>query len=192
MDERFERVIAAIDRLNSDDPNTDVVGGTARPRELVYSERVTAWVARLRPGASEALRIAARGQHVQRWTIPRERYERTRRGYLRWRETLKTFHAERVAELMRAAGYPEADVARVREIMSKRRLPEDPETQALEDALCLVFLDTQLEDLKRKTLDETMRGVVRKTWQKMSPPAREEALRLPLSDETMRWVKETV
>ena len=188
--ERFTRLIERIDQLNSQDPNTDVLEGIAYPRELLYAKRLSDWVLRLQPGASEALRIAARGQHVCRWTIPRERYARNRQGYLRWRETLKAFHADTVAGLMREVGYPDEMIQRVRTIVGKRQLPSDPETQTLEDALCLVFLQTQFVDLQRKTPDDKMREILRKTWKKMSPHGRAEALKLPLPDEVRAWVGE--
>jgi hypothetical protein len=180
---RLQQLLQRIDELNSQDPNQELVEGVPQPRELVYSQRLTAWVTRLAPQASEALCIASRGQHVCRWTIPRSRYEMTRRGYLRWRETLKGFHADTVATLMREAGYPGEVIERVRRIMSKRHLGEDPDTQTLEDALCLVFLETQFSDLRKKTPDEKMVEVVRKTWAKMSEQGRQEAMRLPLSAE---------
>lgn len=179
---RLRRVIERIDQLNREDPHRVAVEDQAQPWEWCYAEWVTAWVMRLNPEASEALRIAARGQHVRRWTIPRDRYERNRRGYLRWRETLKTFHAQTVAELMREVGYPVAIIERVRAIMSKRGLPEDPETQTLEDALCLVFLERQWASLREKTPPQTMRDVLRKTWQKMSEQGRAAALALPLKE----------
>ena len=180
---RFQAVIDRIDQLNREDPTRETVQGVAHPRELLYAQRLTEWVLRLNPQASEALRIAARGQHVQRWTIPRERYPRTRAGYLRWRETLKAFHAKTVGELMREAGYPASMIERVQVMMSKRRLADDSETQTLEDALCLVFLETQFADLRRKTPETTMLEVLRKTWQKMSEPARAIALQLPLGQQ---------
>lgn len=179
--DRLQRVLDRLDALNREDPNTDLVEGLARPRELAYAERLTGWVLRLEPQASEALRIAARGQHVRRWTIPRERYERTRRGYLKWRETLKTLHADTVAGVMQAEGYDEPSIARVRRIILKKDLATDPETQTIEDALCLLFLEMQFHDLRRKTPDATMVQVLRKTWGKMSERARAEALRLPLA-----------
>ena len=180
--DRLQRVLARLDQLNGQDPNTEAVQGIARPRELVYAQRLTDWVLRLAPQAPETLRIAARGQHVQRWTIPRERYERNRRGYLRWREVLKAFHARTVTGLMEEAGYPAAMVEQVRRVILKKDLA-DPETQTIEDALCLVFLETQLADLRRKTPEEKMQEVLQKTWKKMSARAREEALRLPLDPE---------
>src|SRR3989338_393530 len=79
--DRLQRVLARIDLLNSEDPSTELVDGIHTPRELVYSQRLTDWVLRLDPNASETLRIAARGQHVQRRTLPRARDERRRPGY---------------------------------------------------------------------------------------------------------------
>jgi hypothetical protein len=181
--DRLQRVLDRLDALNREDPHVEEAEGASRPRELVYAERLTGWVLRLNPQASETLRIAARGQHVRRWTIPRERYERSRRGYLKWRETLKTMHAETVAGVMQAEGYDEAAIARVRRIIGKKDLGGDPDTQTIEDALCLLFLETQFHDLRRKTPEATMRQVLRKTWGKMSERARAEALRLPLATE---------
>ena len=190
--DQLNQVLERIDQLNSGDTNQEMVGGVAHPRELLYAQRLTAWVLRLNPQASEELRLAARGQHVQRWTIPRNRYEMNRRGYLRWRETLKAFHAETVAGLMREAGYPGEAIQRVKEIMGKRRLHEDPDTQTLEDALCLVFLETQFSDLRKKTSDEKMTEILRKTWRKMSEQGRAEALKLPLSEEDRRYLTQAL
>ena len=112
-----------------------------------------------------------------------------RAGYLRWRETLKTFHADTIAGLMREEGYPDDAIQRVRTLMGKRQLGSDPETQTLEDALCLVFLETQFADLRHKTPEEKMREIVRKTWGKMSERARAEALALPLSEADRRYLE---
>jgi len=162
------------------------------PRELLYSTRLTGWVLHLAPDASDALRIASRGQHVRRWTIPRARYEMNRRGYLRWRETLKTFHADTVAGLMREEGFPDAEIERVRTIMGKRTLPHDPDAQTLEDALCLVFLETQFADLRQKTPEDKMQDILKKSWAKMSERGRAEALRLPMREEDRAVLKQAL
>ena len=181
--ERLDRLIERIDQLNSEDPNRELIDGVLAPRELVYARRLSAWVLRLCPSASEALRIAARGQHVCRWMIPRSQYPMTRQGYLRWRETLKTFHAERVTTLMQEGSYPPDIVQSVRSLIVKRCSPADPEAQALEDALCLIFFEIQYAPMRQKAPEDKLRDVVKKVWQKMSPKAREEVLRLALSDE---------
>jgi len=188
---RFHRLIQRLDQLNSQDPHTLLIEGVAHPTELFYARQVTRWVERLDPNASEALRIAARGQHVCRWTIPRDRYARTRQGYLQWRETLKAFHMQKVAELMREGGYSEAEIEPVQRLMSKRHLATDPEAQTLEDALCLAFLETQFSEFRHKTPDDKMREILRKTWRKMSARARAAAGGLALDQEERRFLQHT-
>lgn len=175
---RFEAVVRRFDEENSRDPNTEVEAGVALPREWLYAQRLTRWVLRLCPAASEALRLAARSQHICRWEIPRQSHPMTRAGYLQWRATLKKFHAQKAGEILREAGYPEEIVRRVQDLNLKNNFPADPETRVLEDALCLVFLEFQFAALAAKSDDEKMVNALRKSWQKMSEAARAEALKL--------------
>jgi hypothetical protein len=172
--DRLERVLRAIDTYNEQDP---------QHREKPYSERLTDWVLKLQPDASESLRIAARGQHIGRWTIPRETYPMNRGGYLRWREDLKRFHAQTVANLMATAGYTPEECEPVKRIILKKNIQGDADTQTVEDALCLIFLESQFEELKRKTPDPKMIDIIRKTWRKMSPQGQSAALALDLPAE---------
>lgn len=180
---RFEEAIRRFDEANSLDPNVEVVDSVSQPRELIYAQRLTAWVRRLAPEASETLLLAARCQHLCRWEIPRSSYEMTRAGYLRWRAELKEFHARKSAEILRAVGYSEEVIAQVQELNRKKNLGRDPECQVIEDALCLVTLEFQLDDLIRKTEAEKMVTILQKTWKKMSPQAHAEALKLTYSEE---------
>ena len=179
---RFQQVLRRFDDENARDPNLVIIEDTARPRELIYAQWLTDWVLRLCPEPSEALQLAARCQHICRWQIPRNSYPMTRAGYLRWREELKRFHAEKSTEILREAGYPEDIIARVRDLNLKKKFGADPECQLLEDALCLVTLQYQLGDLMDKTEPDKMITILQKTWKKMSPAARREALGLSFSD----------
>jgi hypothetical protein len=174
----FERAIQRFDEENARDPNMEIVDGVARPRELAYAERLTDWVLKLKPDASETLRLAGRCQHVCRWTIPRDTYERTKAGYLRWRTELKKFHAQKAGEILREVGYADEVVTRVQALNLKKDFPQDPDTRVLEDALCLVFLQYQLAELASRSTDEQMINALRKSWNKMTEQARTEALKL--------------
>ncbi len=176
--QRYATALRQFDEENAQDPNREHSGGLDRPRELVYAEWLTEWVTRLCPQASEELRLAARCQHLCRWQVPRDSYPMTRAGYLRWREDLKKFHAEKAGGILRAAGYPEDFVQRVQDLNLKRNFPADPNSRVLEDALCLVFLEHQLGELAAKTSDEKMVNAVQKSWQKMTPAAHALALTL--------------
>ena len=179
MNERFERAIALIDEENSRDPNHELLNGQPVPRELLYSQRLTDWVLRLEPNASEALRLAARSQHIARWKIPRNSYPEGRAGYLKWRNDLKQFHADLTAETLRSAKYDDSTITRVRALNLKQGFPTDPEAQTIEDALCLVFLQYQFSELAAKLSPEKVVNALRKSWNKMSDKARRAALQLP-------------
>jgi len=170
-EDRFGRAIAAIDAANGDDPNTIVVRGEARPKELAHAEMVSMWVVALQPDASEALQLAARAHHLRRWTVPRTSYPAGRAGYLRWRRDLHEQHAREVGEILAGVGYDDDTIARVQDLVRKRGLGKDPEVQTLEDALCLVFLETQFDDLAARLDQDKLDGVVDKTLKKMSPDA---------------------
>ena len=179
-DARFQDAIARIDAANADDPETLRIDGADLPKELTHARMLTGWVRRLRPAADDVLLLAARAHHVRRWTIPRGEYPAGRRGYLRWRTALHQFHADEVERLLADAGYDEPVIGRVQQLVRKVNLRRDPDVQTLEDGLCLVFLDTQLGDLRRKHPESKLIDVLQKTWKKMSPRARELALELDL------------
>ena len=176
--QRFEAALRRFDGENSRDPNREIAGGVSHPRELLYAQRLTDWVLRLCPDASEELRLAAHCQHICRWEIPRVSYPMTRAGYLKWRADLKKFHAQKAGEILRVVGYDEEVIRRVQDLNLKKNFPADPETRLLEDALCLVFLQFQFADLAAKTGEDKTINALQKSWQKMSEAARAEALKL--------------
>ncbi len=184
--DRFQRVIRSIDQANGEDPNSEVVDGVAWPKEQLYGMRMQEWVEELDPGASEALRIAARSQHIRRWEIPRSDYPMDRRGYLRWRTTLYAFHADRASEILRAQEYDAETIEHVRSLLQKRNLRADTDVQTLEDAAALVFLVHHLDDfLERDDIaEEKAIDIIRKTWKKMTERGHEAASALALSDES--------
>jgi hypothetical protein len=175
---RFRAAILRFDELNATDPNSEIVDGAPQPRELLHAQRLSVWVMRLDPNASEALRLASRCQHLCRWMIPRNVYEMTRAGYHQWRNDLKKFHAEKSETVLRDAGYDEETIARVRALNLKKNFPVDPESQVVEDALCLSFLQFQLSELAAKTEPEKVVNALQKSWKKMTPAGREQALKL--------------
>jgi len=187
---RLAAVIAAIDAANARDPNQAKTGGASEPAELLYGRRMSETLARLAPDASEHLQIAARGQHIERWTSPRKSYPDGRAGYLKWRRDLKDFHAGRVAGIMTAAGYGADDVARVSSLVRKERLKVDPEAQMLEDVVCVVFLEHYIDAFMAKTDNEKLPAILAKTWAKMSPLGHEHALKLALAPEIPRLLEQ--
>jgi len=180
--DKLLKAFREFDAANAKDPNTESFGGKTYPKELLYSMRMTEKLNEFEPHASEALQLTARCQHIRRWEIPREDYPMDRVGYLRWRQDLKKFHAEIAAEILEKVGYPEETTARVAFLLQKKKLKRDPETQTLEDVICLVFLQYYLEDFAQKHPEDKLVDILRKTWNKMSASGRDAAHKLPLSE----------
>jgi hypothetical protein len=162
----------AIDAANANDPRTLVVRGSSRPWALGEGELATMWLDELRPDASDALRIAVRAHHIRRWETPRASYPEGRAGYLKWRKHLYDVAADHVASIMRAAGYDDDAIARVDGLMHKRELKRDADAQTYEDALCLVFLESQFKDFAARTEPDKLDEIVVKTFAKMSDEAK--------------------
>lgn len=179
--ERFRAAVAAIDRANAGDPTTVEVAGRRGPKEVVHAELMTDWVRRLDPEADEVQLLAARAHHFRRWTTPRSAYPEGRAGYLRWRADARRRHAEEVGELLRAHGYHPDEVDEVAGIIRKEGLRSDRRVQVHEDALCLVFLQAQLDEVAAQLGEERTVDVLVRTLDKMSPEAVAAADRLELS-----------
>ena len=188
--ERRERAIEAFRAENARDPRQlrDATG-QPRPREWLDAERLAAWVERLEPQASEALRLASYCQHLRRWEKPRSEYEPGRIGYLKWRKALARFHAEEAEKILRPLGYGDDVLLPLRQIQLKQGLITDPDVQTMEDALCLSFLEHELGDFAREHPDHKVIDIIAKTWRKMSGRAREIALTLPLGGRELELVQ---
>jgi len=175
---RLEAAFQAFDDANAADPNKVVADGVEWPKELLYGRQMSRWMERFAPDAPEALKLAARCQHIRRWEIPRDDYPRDRVGYLKWRTELKHMHARIAGEILEAAGYDADTIARVQSLMKKEHLKSDPEAQRLEDVVCLVFLENWFADFSKQHEPDKVVDIVAKTWKKMSPAGHRAALAL--------------
>ncbi len=178
--QRFERATALFDAANSEDPRQDVgPDGQSVPYELLYARRMTEMIHRFAPDASEAVQLAVRAQHIQRWKSARESYSMDRAGYLQWRTNLYAFHADTAGRLLKEAGYDEATIERVKAAVGKKGLKVNPETQLLEDVADLVFIEHYMLGFATKKADYSEAkwlDIIRKTWKKMSETAHAFAL----------------
>lgn len=179
--DNFTRARELIDAAHAADPKRAPDG---RAAELVYADHMEAWVSRLVPGSPPLLRLAARCQHLERWSVPRSTFPDGKAGYLKWRQSLYGKQADRAKALLLAAGVAAAEADEAATWVSKTALKSNPGTQALEDAACLVFLENEIEAFAAQHADypeAKFVDILRKTWKKMSPAAQAAArgLKLP-------------
>ena len=189
MTARFDAAMARIDAAHAEDPEKDAAG---KPKELAYARRMSAWLAKLAPDASEELRLATRCQHLRRWSIARSAYPEGKVGYLRWRKEEALAHAALAGEIAAQAGYDAAAVKHVQSLVKKERIKHDPEAQLLEDCACLVFLEYEFAEFAPKHEEVKLVDILRKSWSKMSPAGHKAALALNLPPALRRIIEKAV
>lgn len=175
-----KKAIAAFDAYNERDPNRESYRGEMVSKEWLYSVRMTERLNVDAPEAPEHVQLAVRCQHIGRWEIPRLSFEMNRKGYLQWRNQLKMHHSGIAEEILEECGYTHETIEKVKFLLQKKQLFQNPETQLMEDVICLVFVEFYLKEFAGKHADEKVVDILNKTLRKMSPRAIQEALTLPL------------
>ena len=187
--ERLAQVISAIDAANARDPRIIEIGGRRQPAELIYGMRMTETLARMVPEPSECLRIAARGQHIERWKIPRANYPAGRAGYLQWRRDQRAFQARSLGQIMVAAGYDADSVGRVGALIRKERMKTDAEAQLFEDIICVMFFEHYLPGFMTRVAEDKLADILAKTWGRMSEFGHRHVLKLDLPPDVPRLIE---
>jgi Domain of unknown function (DUF4202) len=182
MNERYDAAVAAIDAANQGDPTSVLVRGSMHPLAHAHGLLAAEWVSELHPDADETWLLAARAHHLRRWELPRNEYPTGRAGYLKWKRDQRKRHAHDVGELLTAVGYDQTTIERVQALVRRDNLASDAGSQAIEDAACLAFIETQLADVATKLDRAHLIDVLRKTAKKMTPLGVAAVARIPLGE----------
>lgn len=177
---RFAEAVIAIDTANAADPSSVVVRGSTYPLALVHGQLAAEWVERMHPQADETWLLAARAHHLRRWEVPRTDYAAGKAGYLRWKRDQRVRHAHDVGSLLAEVHYDSDVIERVQALVRREHLSTNEGSQAVEDAACLVFIETQLAEVATKLDHDHLIDVIRKTAKKMSPGALAAVSTIPL------------
>ncbi|MFL2932399.1 MAG: DUF4202 domain-containing protein [bacterium] len=189
---KITRAISIIDDENSKDPNFEFLNGEKFPKEFLYSKRMSERLENFVPESSDIMKIAVRGHHICRWKIPRTEFSNDRKGYLKWRIQLYSYHADKVSLILKEVGYEGDFIDRVASIIKKQKLKKDPEVQLLEDVICLVFLEHYFVDFARKHEEKKVIDIVKKTLVKMSEEGKKAAMQLELPEYTLSFLKKAL
>ncbi|MBE9568620.1 MAG: DUF4202 domain-containing protein [Proteobacteria bacterium] len=175
----YELAVELIDAANNEDTNLESSDGREWPKEMLYAHRMSDMQQRYAPDCDDAMKLALRAQHIQRWKYPRSEYPMDRKGYHLWRTNLYTFHADTVAVLLAEAGYGDEFIDRVKLAVSKKSLKKNPDTQLLEDVSALVFIEHYMLAFVEKHPEydeEKWLSIIKRTWNKMTDRAHDFAL----------------
>jgi len=189
---KFDKACQLFDEYNSRDPKSTIIDGNEITESLLYAKRMSSKLLDFEPNASEQLRLAARSQHIGRWEIPRKDFPLDRKGYLQWRSQLKLYHAKLAASILEKCDYDELTIVKVKDLLLKKQLKQNPDTQTLEDVICLVFLEYYFDDFSEEHNEEKLVNILRKTIAKMSSKGVDAALLLPLSTKAKNLIGKAI
>ena len=197
--ERYRQAIELFDAANREDIEVEICVESGQqiehPKRYIYGLRMSQTLEAFEPEASEALSLAVRCQHIYRWKIPRNSYPMTREGYLAWREYLKGYHGEQAGKIMSQIGYNQEEIEQVQFLLLKKQLKSNPDTQTLEDIICLVFLQYNFATFAAGDIakdEEKLLNIIRRTWRKMSEKGNAAALKLDYSPESLTLIKKAL
>jgi hypothetical protein len=189
-EDKLSQAFSAFDAYNSKDPHREEADGKVYPKELLYSLRMSERLDRYAPDAATHIKLAARCQHIGRWEIPRNSFPMDRKGYLQWRSKLSFYHSEIASKILTEYGYDAQTIESVKFLLQKKQLIQHhPETQLLEDVVCLVFIEHYLHAFALQHEDEKVIDILKKTIKKMSPRAMQEAIKIPMSEKVKPLVQ---
>lgn len=180
---RLQQAFKKFDAYNATDPNQEIADGKTFAKEVLYAERMTKKLNDYAPNAPEYMQLAVRCQHIGRWEIARDAYPMDRPGYLMWRSQLKLHHTKTAEPILRDCGYDDETISKVKALLLKKNLSQNPDTQLIEDVICLVFVEFYLDDFIKKHSEEKMVDILKKTLKKISPRGIEAALKISMTDE---------
>ena len=181
----LNNILNEIDKKNSTDKRIRTEG---IPEEVFYGQKMSEVLQEFYPDASPELQIACRGQHIQRWLFPRNKFPKGRIGYLKWRKSLYQKHSHLLSQLLQKFPLPKQFINRIVLIVSKSDLKSNPDTQALEDIACLVFMKYYLIDFAKKHERKKLISILKKTWRKMSLPAQKFATKNLLANSPIKEI----
>jgi hypothetical protein len=182
VENKLEKAFKLFDAYNSDDIHQETVNGKLMPKELLYAQRMTEKLNNYEPNAPEQVKLAARCQHIGRWEMARNTFPMDRKGYLQWRAQLAIHHGKIAEKFLIECGYDQEIIDKVKSLLQKKQLHQNPDTQLLEDVICLVFIEFYLDEFANQHDDEKVIDILKKTIKKMSPRAVDAALKIQVSE----------
>ena len=188
INEQLQQAFDAFDLYNSADPNKEIFEGDTYAKEVLYALRMTEKLNDFAFDAPDYLQLAARSQHIGRWEIARNEYPMNRKGYLLWRSQLKLRHAAIAEKILRECKYDDDTIEKVKALLIKKQLHENPDTQLLEDVICLVFILYYLDEFAAKHEDDKAVHIIQKTLKKMSPQGIAAAVKIPVSSKVSELI----
>jgi hypothetical protein len=165
---KFKEAIRRIDAVHNDDPTSELIDGEEVKAELLYSERMVSILDKVAPESSFELKLAARCQHISRWSIPRATFSIDKKGYYQWRAAIMEHQLKVTATVLQQSGIDDESIAIVVDALKNKADKTNVNASIIEDTACLTFIKWYLVSFAGHFDTEKSKGILVKTTNKMS------------------------
>ncbi|HRZ98878.1 MAG TPA: DUF4202 domain-containing protein, partial [Paludibacter sp.] len=186
LDQQYKTAIELIDKVHNQDPTSEIIDGVEVMAELLYSNRMLAVLEKVAPDASLELKLAAKCQHISRWSIPRATFPIGKKGYYEWRAAIMEHQLNVSKSVLKQSGINDQSIEIVVDALKNKADKTNINASIIEDTACLTFIKWYLVPFAGQFDAEKAKIILQKTAGKMSERGLALIPELELSDAVLR------
>ena len=165
---QYTTAVELINSVHNQDPNSETIDGVELKAELLYSERMLAILEKVAPDASFELKLAAKCQHMSRWSIPRATFSMDKKGYYQWRAAIMEHQLNVSSSVLKQAEINEPSIEIIVDALKNKADKSNINASIIEDTACLTFIKWYLVPFAGQFDPEKAKIILQKTAGKMS------------------------
>lgn len=186
---QYTDALALIDGIHNQDPNSETIDGVEIKAELLYSKRMLEVLEKVAPEASMELKLAAKCQHISRWSIPRATFSLDKKGYYQWRAAIMEHQLSVTTSILKQAEINEQSIEIIVDTLKNKADKTNHNASIVEDTACLTFIKWYLVPFAGQFDAAKAKIILQKTACKMSERGLALIPELELSKEVLDILK---
>jgi hypothetical protein len=168
LDQQYKTAIELIDKVHNQDPTSDTIDGVKIKAELLYSNRMLSVLEKVAPDASLELKLAAKCQHISRWSIPRATFSMDKKGYYQWRAAIMEHQLSVTTSVLKQAEINDQRIEIIVDALKNKADKTNLNASIIEDTACLTFIKWYLVPFAGQFDAVKAKIILQKTAGKMS------------------------
>jgi hypothetical protein len=168
LEQQYKTAIDLIDKVHNQDPTSDTIDGVKIKAELLYSNRMLSVLEKVAPDASLELKLAAKCQHISRWSIPRATFSMDKKGYYQWRAAIMEHQLSVTTSVLKQAEINDQRIEIIVDALKNKADKTNLNASIIEDTACLTFIKWYLVPFAGQFDAVKAKIILQKTAGKMS------------------------
>lgn len=166
---KFRSVKEEIEKILE---NSDCANPTDREKDSTHSRLVLKWVLKLKPGADEALQIAALGHDIDRAIEKRRVKKENFKDYEKYKKEHAKESAKIICEILKKHDFEENFINKVKFLVESHEVGGSKEAEILKEADSLTFFSFDISYYLKDRGSKKTKEKVRFMYERLSEKAR--------------------